>query len=102
MADDDEPKHPIDQLPDVLAAAMRRLVARGRFEVSKAARVGRAQLELRQLQKDLDHFWLRLGKTAYHLVQAGDVDHPALRKAMERIDALEARIDALRAGDDRA
>jgi len=71
---------------------MRRLVERGRFEMEKAANRGRLRLESRQLQRDRDHFWKRLGKEAYHLVEAGEVDHPALRKAMSRIDDLEERI----------
>lgn len=83
-------------LADALSAAVRRLVHRSRAELGKAARTGRERLELRQHQKDLDHFWARLGKTAYHLVEGGDIDHPALRKAMRRIDELELKIDDLR------
>ncbi len=79
-------------LRDVLNTLGRRLMERGRYELSRAASAGRSRLELRQLQRDRDHFWSRLGKEAYHLVQAGEIDHPALRRAMERIDDLEARI----------
>ncbi len=85
-------------LGDLLGDAVRRLLRRGRTELSRAAEVSRTQLALRRQQADLAHFWARLGKTAYHLVQAGEIDHPALRKAMTRIDSLEAEIDALRAG----
>ena len=84
-------------LGDMLSHAVRRLFRRGRSELSRAAEASRAQLSLRRQQADLAHFWARLGKTAYHLVQAGEIDHPALRKAMRRIDELEAEIDALRA-----
>ena len=84
-------------LGDVLSHAVRRLLRRGRSEISRAAEASRTQLALRRQQADLAHFWARLGKTAYHLVQAGEIDHPALRKAMQRIDELEAEIDALRA-----
>lgn len=98
MSDDERPPReevePV--LGDVLSRALRRLLGRGRDELGRAARTGRHRLELRQLQKDLDHFWVRLGKTSYRLVEAGELDHPALRKAMERIDELEAKIDALR------
>lgn len=82
-------------LGDLLSSAVRRLIRRSRAELNRAARTGRQRLEERQLQRDLDHFWVRLGKSAYHLVQAGELDHPALRKAMVRIDDLEARIVAL-------
>jgi hypothetical protein len=77
---------------DALQTLARRITERGRFELSRAASAGRARLELHQLQRDRDHFWQRLGKEAYHLVQAGEIDHPALRRAMERIDDLEARV----------
>ena len=80
----------------LLTRAVRRLVGRGRTELGKAAKTGRSKLELRQLQKDLDHFWARLGKTSRRLVEAGEIDHPALRKAMARIDELELQIDRLK------
>jgi hypothetical protein len=80
---------------DLIGRVMRRFVQRGRDELDRAARTGRERLELRQLRRDLDHFWVRLGKTSYHLVHAGELDHPALRKAMARIDDLEARIDRM-------
>lgn len=84
---------PPPPLADALSAVFRRLVYRGRQEIERAATTGRQRLELRQLQRDRDQFWIRLGKTAYRLVEAGEVaEHPALRKAMARIDELEARI----------
>jgi hypothetical protein len=92
----DDKKDDLKPLGDLLARAVRRLVGRGRSELGKAAKSGRSKLELRQLQKDLDHFWARLGKTSRRLVEAGEIDHPALRKAMERIDELERQIDQLR------
>jgi hypothetical protein len=86
-----------DPVPaDALTRVMRRLLRRGRAELGRAARTGRSQLERRQLQKDLDHFWVRLGKTAFRLVEAGEIDHPSLRQAMERIEELEAQLDGLR------
>lgn len=81
---------------EALAQALERLVRRGREEAGRVARTGRQHLAQRQLQRDLDHFWVRLGKTAYHLTRGGEIDHPALRRAMERIDELEAKIDAIR------
>ncbi len=92
---DEQQLQPI--LGDLLGRAVKRLVARGRRELGRAARTGRERLELRQAQRDLELFWVRLGKTAVRLVEAGEIDHPALRKAMARIDELEARIDELRA-----
>ncbi|MBT3222969.1 MAG: hypothetical protein HN348_28160, partial [Proteobacteria bacterium] len=83
-------------LQDALAQLLKRMLNRGQSGIEKMANRGRSRLELRQMQKDLDHFWIRLGKTAYHLSNGGEIDHPGIRKAMERIDELEAHIDELR------
>jgi hypothetical protein len=90
-------------LTDALAVFLRRALRRSRKGLSKAADSSRRRLELRQKRKDLDHFWVRLGKTAHRLVEAGEIDHPALRKAMTRIHELETELEAfeasLRAGE---
>jgi hypothetical protein len=86
------PAEPADLLAEALLALARRALRGGRRRAALAAQTSRKRLELRQLQRDRDAFWGRLGKTAYRLVQAGELDHPALRRAMERIDELEARI----------
>lgn len=101
MADDEAPDRarreiePPPPLADALRQVLRRIAFRGRQEVGRAATEGRTRLELRQLQHDRDQFWIRMGKSAYHLVEGGEIDHPALRKAMQRIDELEASIRGL-------
>jgi hypothetical protein len=85
------------QLPDVLQDALRRLVAEGRERLVRAADDGRSLLRLRGLQRDRDALWARLGKEAYLLQQSGEIDHPAFRRAIERIGAPEAEIAALQA-----
>ena len=93
----DRPDRELEPLfGDLLGRAVRRLVARGRKEVERVAEGSRHRLELRQRQKDLEHFWMRLGKTAARLVEAGEIDHPSLRKAMDRISELEGKIDDLK------
>jgi hypothetical protein len=82
---------------DAIGMIVRRLMMRGKQRLDQAATSGRLRLEIRQAQKDRDQFWIRLGRTAYSLVQEGEVDHPALRKAMQRIDELESRIKELEA-----
>ena len=95
MPNNEADRPELEPLGDALNRVMRRLVGRSRLELGRAARSSRERLELRQLRRDLDHFWARLGKTSYHLVEAGEIDHPALRKAIARIDELEAKIEAL-------
>ncbi|MBA2319964.1 MAG: hypothetical protein H0V89_02305 [Deltaproteobacteria bacterium] len=95
MSDENPP--PLEpQARDFVASMLRRVLRRGQREVERAAVNGRTRLELRQLQADLDHFWVRLGKTAWHLVEGGEIEHPDLRRAMTRITELEARIESLK------
>ncbi len=84
-------------LGEAISTFVGRFLFGGRREIGRAARRSRLRLEVRQLDKDREHFWMRLGKTAYHLVAAGELDHPALRKAIARIDEIDARIGALQA-----
>ena len=95
MSSTDGSNHEIDPISDTIAGALRRLLDAGRAEIGRAARTGRDRLKLVQLRRDLDQFWARLGKTAYHLVEAGEIDHPALTKAIRRIEELERRIEEL-------
>ena len=98
MTPDDE--HPEEApVSGLVGGLLRRAAKRGRAELSKAADIGRTQIELRQARRDLQEFWVRLGKTAYRLSEAGEVDHPAIERARSRIDALEARIQALERGE---
>lgn len=100
MPDDDPSRPPPSSLPPVLselvAGALQRLVDGGRAGLRGAADRGRRRLERRQLERDLEQFWVRLGKTTYHLVEAGELEHPALQKAMDRIDRLQEQIRAAR------
>jgi hypothetical protein len=89
MADDDGTGRLEPLMGERVVRAVRRLVR-------QAAQSGRDRLELRQHEKDLEHFWIRLGKTARRLVEAGEIDHPALAQAIRRIDDLEAKIDGMR------
>lgn len=88
---------PDPSLASLLRRAIRRAAQTGRRELVRAADAGRQQLELRQARADLQDFWVRLGRTTYRLAESGEVDHPAILKACERIDKLQARIDELEA-----
>lgn len=88
--------------PD-FASLMGKVLSRGKTELEKAARKGRDQLHLRQLKNDRDRLYQKLGKEARNLVDAGEIKHPGLQSAIERIVEMEGRIqeaeDAMRAGD---
>lgn len=87
-------------LADAVGELVGRLWRRGRDEMGRAARRGRDLLSLRQMRADRDRMYMKLGKEARSLVEGGEVDHPGLRKGLERIVELEARIleaeDAMR------
>lgn len=90
-------RDPADSVGELLG----RLFRRGRTEMEKAARQAKERLTLRQLKGDRDRMYQKLGKESRHLLEAGELDHPGLRRAVERIKELEARIleqeDQLRA-----
>lgn len=85
---------------DGMGDLVEKLLRRGRVEVEKAARKGRELLTLRQMRADRDRMYVKLGKEARNLLEGGEIDHPGLRRGIERIAELEARIreaeDALR------
>ncbi len=97
---DQDPTQQDPPVSDLMANLLRRVARRGRRELERASEVGRFQLELRQSRRDLDEFWVRMGKTAFHLVQAGEVDHPALERAQARIAELQERIAKLEQGEE--
>jgi len=84
----------------VLGQAMfdlaRVLLRKGRVEARKAASTGRLRLDLRQLLKDRDAMYTKLGRELRHLVEGGELDHPGLKRGVERIGELDRRIDDLK------
>ncbi len=87
MSDDDLP-----DIPELLNTFAAGIARRGRARVRKRLGATRAHLERRQLEQDRQHFWVRLGKTAYQLANDGEIDHPAIRKAVQRIKELEQQL----------
>lgn len=79
-------------LVDAVGDAMGRLWKRGVEEAERAARGARERLNHRQLQADLERMYVKLGKETRHLVEAGEVDHPGLKRGVERVRELEARL----------
>jgi hypothetical protein len=83
---------------DVREAAqrlMRAMVARGRREVEKAASEGRTRLEARQLRRDQEALYQKLGREVARLVEGGEIDHPGVVRGVERIRELEDRLRGL-------
>lgn len=90
---------PTPGLGSVFGELVSGLGRRGRSRLDRGLDHARSRLELRQLERDRDHFWVRLGKTAYRLAESGEVQHPDLERAVRRIQELEAEIVAARAGE---
>ena len=88
-------------LVDMVGGLVGRLWKRGMVEAERAARRGRDRLALRQMRADRDRMYQKLGKETRNLLEAGEIEHPGLRKGVERIVELEGRVreaeDALRA-----
>ena len=79
-------------LGDALASVMRMVFERGQTRAEALAADGRGRLELRQLRKDRDAMYRKLGREVRRLLEAGEIQHPGLLKGVERVDAVEARI----------
>jgi hypothetical protein len=84
-----------ESLGKVLSSTLRFLVEQGRQGVEWSASEGRHQLEKRQLQKDRQAMWAKLGREVCALVEGGEVQHPGLLRGAERICEIEERIKAL-------
>jgi len=79
-------------LGDALGQVVRVALQRGRTEVGRAAVTGRSRLALRQLRSDRDAMLRKVGLEVLRLVEAGEVSHPGLLRASERIAELDAEI----------
>lgn len=86
------PQEPPDKTVERLNAAVQAALERGRTGVRTATRGGRNAVQRYQLEAELDSFWARLGKLAYQLSESGDITHPGVDQAIERIRELEAKI----------
>jgi hypothetical protein len=90
-----------EPLGDMFAELLGKLWRRGRVEMERAARRGRERITLRQLRGDRDRMYQKLGKEARALLEAGEIEHPGLRRGVERVRELEAKLleaeDAVRA-----
>ena len=60
--------------------------------MGRAAVTGRSRLALRQLRTDRDAMLRKVGLEVLRLVEAGEVVHPGLLRASERIGELDSEI----------
>ena len=83
---------PVPLLGDALSGLLRGVLSRSRTEVERLASDGRARLELRQLRKDRQRMYSKLGKETRALLEAGEIEHPGLARGVSRIGELDERI----------
>jgi hypothetical protein len=83
---------------DAVKEMFRVVAQRGREGVERAAADGRVRLELRQLKKDRDALYEKLGREVVRLVEAGEIAHPGLQKGAARVGEILARIERVEAG----
>ncbi len=102
MADDETPRPdpaagPQAPLGDALGNVLKLVLERGQSRVESVAQDGRLRLELRQLRKDRDAMYRKLGREVRRLQEAGELTHPGVARGVERIAGLDDRIEALEA-----
>ncbi len=87
---------PNSELSEALGRLVKVALDRGRQGMVRATDEGRVRLEQRQLKKDLDVMYRKLGREVMRLVESGDIAHPGLVRGVARIQAVEERIAAMR------
>lgn len=87
---------PNDALGDALGEALRQVLSalrhHGRRQVGQLARKGREKLDLYQARRDLERLYQKLGREVVLLIEAGELQHPALAQRAERIRRQEAEL----------
>ncbi|MCB9778378.1 MAG: hypothetical protein H6742_07440 [Alphaproteobacteria bacterium] len=79
-------------LGSAVLSLARVLFRRGRKTAKRAAEGGRVRLDLRQLRRDRDVMYQKLGREVRTLIEGGELRHPGLERGIGRIEELEARI----------
>lgn len=68
------------------------LARRGREELERAASGWRVRLDLRQLRRDREAMYQKLGREARSLLEGGEIQHPGLARGLERIIEIDRKI----------
>lgn len=85
-------EEPRGQARGTMGVLLGALFDRGRRELERAASTTRVRLDLRQLRKDRDTMYLKLGREARSLIEAGEIEHPGIRRGVERIAEIDKKI----------
>lgn len=86
---------PQESLGGALTGLMGVLLRRGRVGVERAAVQTRFRLDLRQLKRDRDVMYQKLGRELRALIEAGELHHAGLARGVERIAELDRKIAAV-------
>ncbi len=71
------------------------LLDRAGNELETVARTGKARYDLLQAQRDRDVLFRKLGREVYQLSLEGELDHPQLQHAIDKLREAHDRITAL-------
>lgn len=82
---------------DALGRVLRVAARRGRDELARAAAQGRVRFELRQLRRDRQRMFEKLGREVVNLVDGGEITHPGLVRGARRIQQLDEQVSAVEA-----
>ncbi len=82
-------------LGEALGSLLKVVFTRGRTELSRVASTSRVRLDLRQLRKDRDVMYQKLGREVRSLVDGGEIEHPGLVRGAQRIAEMDAKIEAV-------
>jgi len=71
------------------------LLDRSRSEIETVARTGKARYDLLQAQRDRDALYRKLGREVFQLAEEGEIDHPQLQHAFDKLRDAIAKITEL-------
>lgn len=68
------------------------IMRRGRDELERAASQTRVRLDLRQLRRDREAMYAKVGREVRSLLEGGEIRHPGLERGVDRIREIEKKI----------
>jgi len=81
----------------LLGTLLSGVMDRGKREIERMASGTRVRLDLRQLRRDRDMMYQKLGRETRALLEGGEIQHPGLARGLERIHELDRKIAAVEA-----